>query len=318
MRFIAAAIAFSAASLAFTSCGGSSSQNITPTVAPAVRSATNSDLLYVGYTARMGSTSQGVLSVVTFPGGTPVATIDLAGYPTGACSDTSGNVWVVVMQNRTFSAYEFAHGGRKPIHTIHIPHPYGFAQDCAIDPTTGDLAVLTGAAGSFGGYADVWAGARPGKPAAYVIQFTPTSCTYDSSGNLFVDGWIGSTVFFDLAELMKGSGAFAPVTLKKPLVNYPGAVRWDGQYLDVADIGSRGRGIYRIDVSEYNGRVVSIVDLQDVYYLAVFQVQGDTIAGNSGYTGSSVSLWNFPAGGKRVKTIGRFSHVRGLAISLKE
>jgi hypothetical protein len=321
IRFISCAIAFSAASLILASCGGSSSQNVTPSLAPAVRGATNGDLLYVGHAVRIGSGFRGELSVFTFPGGKSVSTIDLSGLATGVCSDSSGNVWVVVLTNHTYNAYEFAHGGTTPVTTIHIPHPHDFAQDCAVDPTTGDLAVLTGGLGSPpSGNADVWAGARPGKPEVFSIPFSPTSCTYDGNGNLFADGWIGSTVLFNLAELSKGSRSFARVALDKTPGSYPGGVRWDGQYVDVADNNFSGYGkLYRVEISTYKGHVASIVRPNKMSYMAVFDVLGSELVGTSGNEGKTVGFWNYPAGGKRLMMLARFPYpVRGLAISVKE
>lgn len=320
IRVIGLAITFFAASLMLANCGGSSSQSVLPSVAPVARADANGDLLYVGHAVRVGSTFQGELSVFTFPGGKSVSTIDLLGLATGVCSDSSGNVWVVVGANRAYSAYEFAHGGTTPITTIRIPHPHGFAADCAVDPNTGDLAVLTGASGgSPSGNADVWAGARPGKPMQFAIPFTPTSCTYDSTGNLFVDGWIGDTVLFDLAELSKGSRSFAPVSLDKTPEDYPGNVRWDGQYVDVADNNFSGYGkLYRVTVSGYDGHVASIVRPNELYYQPVFDVLGSALVGTSGHSGKMVSLWDYPAGGKRVKMLARFPYPpRGLTISVK-
>jgi hypothetical protein len=320
-RFISCAIAFSGASLMLASCGGSSGQNVTLSVAPAVRGDASGDLLYIGHAVRIGSGFQGELSDFTFPGGKSVSTIDLPGLATGVCSDSSGNVWVMVLTNHAYNMYEYAHGGTTPITTIHILHPHDFAQDCAVDPTTGDLAVLTGGTGSrLSGYAEIWAGARPGKPAIFSIPFTPTSCTYDGNGNLFADGWIGSTVLFNLAELSNGSRSFARVTLDKTPANYPGNLRWDGRYVDVADNNFRGYGkLYRVEISAYKGHIAGIVRPNKMTYMAVFDVLGSQLVGTSGNEGKSVGFWNYPGGGKRLMMLPRFPYpVRGLAISVKE
>jgi hypothetical protein len=284
---------------------------------PSLASSTSGDLLYFGHAVGRRPNFRGLLSVVMFPSGKPFATIDLPGLAQGACSDTSGNVWVVVKENYDFNAYEYAHGGTVPIATIHIVRAQDFATDCAVDPSTGNLAVLVGGR-SATSYAEIWAHAREGKPARYQMLFTPTSCVYDADGNLFVDGWSGDTVLFELAELSKGSRAFANVTLDKPPLNYPGHIRWDGSDIDIADNSfSDSFKIYRVKVSGYSGHVAQIVRLKYLSYLAVFDVHGARLAGTAGSNGRFLSLWPFPAGGKSTRTLAKLKYqARGVAISV--
>jgi hypothetical protein len=305
---------FLTAAAALSGCGGVQT-GTSPTGAPAIRdssplSTTSGDLLYFGHAVREDTTFRYLLSVVTFPGGKPVATVRLKGPTVGACSDASGNVWVVVQKGREFNAYEYEHGGTAPIAKIHVEHPEDFVTDCAIDPSTGNLAVLVGGP-SAKGYAEVWAGARPGEPARYAIPFTPTACAYDADGDLFVDGWIGSTVLFNLAELTKGSSTFEPVALDKEPQNYPGAVRWDGTYLDIAD-----SKIYRVSISGYRGHVAQIVTFDKLSYVADFDVSGAELAGTAGNNGDVIGLWPFPAGGRISKKLAHLPYrSRGIAIS---
>lgn len=316
IRFISLAIAFSAPLALTTSCGGSSSPNVTPIVAPAVRADASGDLLYVAVHTGGGAAYRGILSVVTFPGGKPVNTIDLSGYPSGVCSDMSGNVWVVQENHHVHVADEYAHGGMKPIAQIHVPHGRALSMGCAVDPTTGNLAVLV-AGGVLGrGFVEVWAGARPGKPASFAVSFYPTGCTYDGSGNLFVDGYEGSG-YFEFAELSKGSSRVEPVKLNKRPYNIPGGVAWDGTYVDLADNDGAGPGkIYRISVSSYEGRVAAIVRFAQLNYAPMFALSGDWLVGTSGLYGHAVSLWHFPAGGPRVKVLERSDYpATGVTIS---
>ncbi|HKU80634.1 MAG TPA: hypothetical protein VJP76_00590 [Candidatus Tumulicola sp.] len=55
---------------------------------------------------------------------------------------------------------------------------------------------------------------------------------YDSSGNLFADGFTRSG--FGLAELPKGGKTFRTITTSN-VVQFPGSVQWDGKYLVVTD-----------------------------------------------------------------------------------
>ncbi|HEX3370694.1 MAG TPA: hypothetical protein VHS56_14035, partial [Candidatus Cybelea sp.] len=86
--------------------------------------AKSDDLLYVA--------SGEQISVYTYPGGRLVGNI---GGAVGAlCSDAAGDVFVV-----GYEILEYAHGVTQPIATLddYYNNPHG----CAVDPTTGNLAV---------------------------------------------------------------------------------------------------------------------------------------------------------------------------------
>lgn len=303
-------------------CGGS--QTGPPpaaTLNSAARAASSAgDLLYIAHDVREHGVYRGVVTVLTFPSGTAFATIPLDGFADGACSDASGNVWIVVgQQNHKYEAYEFAHGASKPIAKIAITHAHGIAGECAIDPETGDLAVVVGAVncGSCHAGVDIWRGARKGKPETIAIPFTPVGCTYDDSGNLFVDGYVGSTVFFAFGELARGSESFRAVRLDKMPGGYPGGVGWDGSYVVIlAENVRRGPELYRVDVSQYMGHVSGVVHLKGLYYGGVFDVYGGSVVGSRGNSGRMISLWPYPGGGKQTETLDHVAFApRGLAIS---
>ncbi len=91
--------------------------------------AKSEDLLYIAnvYT----------ITVYSYPKGKLVGTFKDFYKPYGECVDKNGDVYIT---DSTFAKiYEYAHGGTKPIHTLKDPgyEPYG----CAVDPTTGNLAV---------------------------------------------------------------------------------------------------------------------------------------------------------------------------------
>lgn len=88
--------------------------------------AKSEDLLYV-------STSGGV-AVYSYPAAVLVGTLSLLS-PAGLCADNAGNVWITGNQQ----IFEYAHGGSQPIATL---DDSGYSsKGCAVDPTTGDLAV---------------------------------------------------------------------------------------------------------------------------------------------------------------------------------
>lgn len=296
----------------------------TPSAAAAAapsRAEKSSPLLYTVSVAKGSTGYYDALSAYDFPSGKLRSTIRLGGAATGLCSDAAGNVWVVVEANKRFDAYEYPHGGTTPIATLHIEKSGGSVGDCAVDPTTGDLAVMTG---FFGGSsvttkAEIWRGAR-GKPTFYPIDFEPNACAYDGAGDLFVDGYVGSTVAFELAELVKGGSSFGPrIGLNKAGGFYPGGLAWDGTYLDIAMRGSAQAkpALYRLSVHGSKVHFVDTVELNRLWFMAFVAFQGGLVAGMSGESGQSVSTWLYPQGGKVVTKIAHYDYQpRGVTISV--
>ena len=127
-----------------------------------------------------------------------------------------------------------AHGAAKP--TLTLKDPGYFPIGCAIDPTTGNLAVTNfSSKSSASGNIVIYKHAK-GKPAeAYADANTPQFllCGYDNKGNLFADG-LTSASSFALDELPAGQNTIVSVALDKGVGN-PGAVQWDGKFLAVGD-----------------------------------------------------------------------------------
>ena len=76
---------------------------------------------------------KGTSYVLSYSDGHLVGTINQGAV--AACSDKHGNVFLI----GSAGAVEYQHGGTRPIQTLVVP---GYAAACAIDPTTGNLAVL--------------------------------------------------------------------------------------------------------------------------------------------------------------------------------
>ena len=96
--------------------------------------AKNQDLLYIS------SPLRSEVDVFTFPQAILVERLKNLSVASGLCSDKAGNVWVVTQDTSGVGTLiEFAHGSKSPITTLSIPgsRPSG----CAVDPSTGDLAV---------------------------------------------------------------------------------------------------------------------------------------------------------------------------------
>jgi hypothetical protein len=230
-----------AAALTLASCGGgnlagtpaaSSALAATPTEAhrgahswmnPAGRT---QQLLYI---ADSGSAT---VKVYTYPGLS--YTGELAGFvqPLFDCVDNSGNVWISDYGS-SGALYEYAHGGTTPINELTgLSYPYA----CAVNRQNGDLAVAINVeteSTNLGEVAVYHNGS--GRPSIHIDHnFTLNSgLAYDNSGNLFVDGFAAGDAFH-YAELPTGSSTFTDITLSTT-PSSPGAVVWDGQYIDIGD-----------------------------------------------------------------------------------
>jgi hypothetical protein len=253
------------------------------------------------------------VSILSFPDGKRVATITGIGYVFGPCADGAGNVWVPTYQNYHKGGsivYEYAHGGTKPIAQIQMTR-HQSARGCAVDPVTGNLAVLGNDS------IEVFRGAVQGKPIDYSLRYvTPLACTYDGDGNLFFDGLQGSTSFFLLAELTKGQKKFEFLQLHKR-VGFPSGIVWDGQYVAIATGGNGMKSvIYRFTVSGKTAEVVQTVHPKGLFYQPWIAVYGDRVVGTTNPGGDRIRLWPYPTGGASVGKIPGLFKVTGLAISV--
>ncbi|MFZ0681295.1 MAG: hypothetical protein WAM84_00285 [Candidatus Cybelea sp.] len=291
---------------AFAGCGGPQTP-VTPAPqqnAPAARDsghgrswmlpeAKSEDLIYVSnvYT----------ITVYSYPKGKLVGTLDNFYKPYGECVDTKGNVWIT---DSSFGRiYEYAHGGTKPIQTLKDPEyvPYG----CAVDPTTGDLAVAN--------YSD--ASARQGDLAVYhKAKGTPKSyigyefyyyydCGYDAKGNLYLDGLNDYGENFEFGELAKGGGEIKDILLPNG-VRAPGGIEWDGQYVAVGD--NAGEAIYQYTFSSGKATLEGSTTLTGAGNVGQFGIVGSTVVTPNQFfseSGSGVLYYPYPAGGAPTQTI---------------
>ncbi len=240
----------------------------------------------------------------------------LTGF-TGAsnlCSDSSGNVYVP--NYGSHNILEYAHGASSPFRQLKAPgeNPYG----CAVDPVTGDLAVANITSASSGpGDLLVYAKAK-GKPKAY---HNPTflgfnSCSYDDSGNLFVDGY-GPSYEFRFAELRNGKSVLDSVAVLQ-FINNPGGVLWDGKYITVGD--ATDGWIYEISVSGKTGKIKGSTLLKHsanvfqywFYGKSVIATNIRSFSNPSGFLG----VWKYPGGGKPTDRIGGLAKPDGVTISI--
>jgi len=306
-RSLLVAVAALAAMTSLPACGGQPSATAVPRVAAfPMAHGQGRALLYV--------VTNGPLNVYTYPRGSLVGSLGTGGA--NLCSDRFGDVFVTSGTALTIS--EYAHGAVIPKVTLQDPY---YAGACAVDPTTGSLAVTI----FYNNVVVIFPynkrnGWRPAKtyaiPGASVARF----CDYDPRGDLFVNGEPSSASHVALYELPKGSNTFESISLDQSMQS-PGGVEWRGKYLSVADGGLYFKGpvtIYRFAIKGASGTKIGSTRLVNSYGYSQYFIQGDRVIGN--YVGNTdygaIGLWAYPGGGSALKVFAPDTHPASVTVSL--
>ena len=250
--------------------------------------AQNEALLYVGNVWNV--------TVYSYPQGKLEGTLTGDFYRTsGECVDAKGDVFITNEGNGAI--IEYGHGRTKPKEVLHdpIPQPAG----CAIDPTTGNLAVTS--LGNQHGAVAIYQDAR-GNPTTYSSDAFAELffCGYDDKGNLFFDG-LNASFGFMFGELPKGGSSIKVVTLNQS-IGWPAGVQWDGKYVVVGD--QTTPVLYRFAVKGSRGTSKETISLGgDAYAIYQFFIDGSTVIVPNEYftktrTRADVLFYDYPAGGK--------------------
>jgi hypothetical protein len=273
-----------------------------------LQEAKGKDLLYIANTDS-GARDTGTVTVYTYPQGELVG--DLKGFtvPQGLCVDKAGDVYIV--NSYGGDIIEYAHGGTKPIKTLtDTGLPYG----CAIDPKTGNLAVTNWCDGPQGscyskGTVLIYKDAR-GTPKVLTDPYTAIMyyCTYDKSGDLFVDG-VAKIYDIGFAKLPKDSTQFQNMELTLPnKPQAPGGLQWAGRYLAASAID--GNAVYEYQLTGDQGKLVHVTPLKKIPNGSgtnQFSISGQTVVAelitSDRYPNGRVYLFNYPAGGKPTEAI---------------
>lgn len=289
-----------AALFAITGCGA---QTVAPQIARSAEvhkaSASGGDLLYAG------SYYSGKLYAFSYPGLTLEQTVQLDGYAVALCNDPAGDVYVAggasVDQP---TVWEYAHGGSEPIETLHGGlADTQFYTACSYDPTTGNLAVAarTGAPSS-SDYISVFPSGG-GAPTQYTDAAVSAilSCTYDSSGNLYVDGYApnGGNGHAKLIELPKGSTSFINIAFNRPLHRW-GNIQWGSDFLAME---TKTHLIYQVTVKGPEGVLKHKTKVTGFLAYWHWWLNGSTLITPYGKDETGVALYNFPQGGAPIKTV---------------
>lgn len=240
-----------------------------------------------------------------------VGTIDMSGgsSPDGMCVDAKGNVFVTVPTGNEI--LEYRHGGTKPIRTLSDPGTG--PHDCAVDPTTGDLAVANGY-DFMSGSVVVYYKAIGTRNRIYREGYVAFSyCVYDNSGNLFVDGNARGTFsyYIAFAELPSGGGKLINLALNGSYgggsFDYAGGLQWDGKQLTMGQ--QEGHNIYQLALSGSQLNETGVTKL-DEGELTQYWIHPRTIphkqiiVGTGGISNpKTIMYWSYPAGGNAFATI---------------
>jgi sugar lactone lactonase YvrE len=256
--------------------------------------AVTQDLLYVA-----GGNGDDV-PVYSYPKGRLLGTLTGFNLPSGACVDKTGDVFIADYVNQRI--VEYKHGAKNPKQIL--AEPGEWPTGCAIDPTTGNLAVTNHQSPIYGtGDVVVYAHAQ-GSPKSYTDPniYYYYWCGYDSKGNLYIDGQAYNPSPFRFAELPKGANQFKSIVLNQK-INFPGGVQWDGQFVAVGDQATSN--IYRFSISGSDGTLKGTVLLNNASSVQQFWIQGGVvIAGNAaGSHYNELHFYHYPAGGNPTKTI---------------
>jgi hypothetical protein len=300
----------------FPGCSGGTALTPSRGESPTSAATKTQQLLYVA------DSGTDTMDVFLYPKGTPEFTITGFYQVAGMCADTKGDVWLADYAENEM--LEYAHGGRSPI--AYLPDPNEYPSACSVDPTTGNLAVVSTFVDSPHGSSIAIYHHAQGSPTLYVDPgaFSLQSCGYDKRGDLFMDGASNSSSFV-LAELLRGAKTIGNISLTGT-VGAPGTVQWYGKYLAVGDndyLGHPTAAIDQIQVSGSAGKIVSTTVLTGSAFTQQFTIakthgrRGKTIVAATNNNGSSsgVLFWKYPQGGAAIRTITGLVNPTGLAIS---
>lgn len=311
-----ACYALSVTALCFAGCAGSQTASLLPQTSAARNAplsvgrtnggswmspqAKNDDLVYV--------TNTGSNSVTVYSVGTHKLEGMLTGInqPYGLCSDTQGNVWVVGWGKNQMIKY--AHAGTQALETLTVKDPNADLYDCAVDPTTGDLAVTNwGPHNWYHGDVLIYPHGQ-GSPKTYVgaAVWFYFGCTYDDKGNLFVDGWDAYlNGYVGLGVLPKGGKSFQRINLI-PSMQPPmlGTVRWDGKYVAIGDWEWVNEYVVKGSYAYLHG-ITNLTNHWPVgmFWIGVLNGKNVIIAPDTAQSPNDVQYWNYPNGGVPTATI---------------
>jgi len=235
--------------------------------------------------------------------------------PTSLCVDRAQDVYVPdVSVTGAKVVFEYAHGGSSPIRILGVG---GYPEGCAVDPTTGNLAVIAYGNKFYDFYIAIFRHAR-GKPSIYTDSGfgSITACTYDDRGNFFMDGFVVSGQL-PFAEMPKGSDRFESISLNQTFES-AGGVQWDGKHVAVGDAAVAD--IYEFEIAGSKGTEVGFTPINGSSGIGDFFIarkpHSNVIVPSAPFEeGGFVSVYNYPSGGNAKRKLSNFSAPVAVAVS---
>ena len=256
------------------------------------------------------SVSYAYVDVYSYPQAKQVGQLGGFAQAQGLCGNDNGDVWVTDPGTGDITGY--THGGSKPIRVLDYGTKFTF-QECAIDSTTGNLAVPIYAQSNGNNSKIAIYRRAKGKPILLPYPvFEPLYCTYDDKGNLFLNGFdTASEVVFD--ELEKGAHTVRQIALPRE-INADGPLGWDGEYLAVFNSTSEEKfGIYRMTIVGNKAKEAGYTPL-DGGNVSALAIKTPIIVG-SDPNSTSIDFWRYPKGGEPFKSLTNLFYSEGVAIS---
>ncbi|MGP8100170.1 MAG: YncE family protein [Candidatus Cybelea sp.] len=288
--------------------------------------------------------SNGDVYMMALPKLTLKGTLTGFSQPQSLCGDGHGDVWIPATGSNQI--FKYSHAGTL---LATLTDPDGGPDGCAVDKTTGNLAVVNQYNGSGPSSAPGEVLIYPhasGSPVVYATNtiYSYWNATYDPQGNLYVDGCTSSSYCtFALAELPAGSSqTLTPLNLTGGTIYFTGVVQWDkfNNNLAIGDQECNGQGppnetscVYHASVSGSSVTIASMTPLNNSAggascdvdqpvigrYYSRELIAGPDLEG-SGYCGrtdTSIGRWDYPAGGSMThqSTNAAFDEPVGAAIS---
>jgi hypothetical protein len=276
------------------------------------QAAVHGDLLYATGSDRK------YLYVMTYPKLKLIHTIGGFNPPNlyGACSDLQGNVYVTdygsVPSHTKSHVFIYKHGATTP--TRMLAAPPGIYK-CAVDPVSGDLAVIT--------VTDTPALAiyrkASGSPTLYDGPHPYTAGAYDDNGNLYL---AGAFFYGDFPPSLFANGTFTNVTLNKRLPRAVDLQWYNGVLVYTTKARRLQQKVYRIKFSSASvGHTEPAFRLERGGTALPRSGVPDLVVGNTimatGLDLGQLDLWNYPQGGEQKRSVTEpiNAYFSGLALS---
>ena len=256
--------------------------------------------------------------VYTFPELKPAGKLTGFDEPQGECSDKSGNVWITNTVSQ--QVLEFAHGGKHAIRTL--TDPSGYPGGCAVDASSGDLAVTNVFNNSGAGEVLIYHGGR-GTPTPYsnpAVTFYYFD-GYDAAGNLYVSGSTAGRAYV-LSRLARGRHKLESLSVRGGTVHFPGSVQWIGTGLVLGDQecdGKKSACFYEATVRGSLVKIARKTALTGSCDVAEAWIQHGLIAAadydDCRRSRSGAYLWKYPGGGTAIRGVSGLMRPIGATIS---